>query len=291
MSTNDSGSDGFIPFRGFRTWYRIVGDAKKAAPGKFPVLAIHGSPLSHQSLEPLARIIDTGRSVIFYDQLGCGDSDQPEDQSIWSMELFIDQLATLREALDLNLVHLFGHSFGGMIALEYMFTKPSGIVSLTLHSTPASYPLFGVEWDRLRSELPLDVQETLAKHEAGGTIDDPAYQKAREVFDHRHIWRLDPLPDYLLRALENLQVAKFDLDEWDVRSRLEEIEISTLITSGKYDIVTPMLAEILRDGIAGSEWVIFKESSHYAHAEEPDHFLSIMDGFLTRVEQREVLSD
>jgi pimeloyl-ACP methyl ester carboxylesterase len=99
------------------------------------------------------------------------------------------------------------------------------------------------------------------------------------------------LPDYLLRALENLQVAKFDHDEWDVRRRLGEIEISTLITSGQYDTVTPMLAEMLRDGIAGSKWVLFEESSHYAHAEEPEHFLFIMDDFLTRVEQRDVLSD
>jgi proline-specific peptidase len=285
MSNIDSGSEGFISFRGFNTWYRIIGDTKQSAPGKFPVLALHGSPISHQSLEPLARLINTGRPVIFYDQLGCGNSDQPDDQSIWSMELFVHELATVREALGLSHVHLFGHSFGGMIALEYMLTKPSGIASLTLHSTSASFPLFVAEWARLESELPADIQETLAKHEADGTMDDPAYQEARSVFDQQYIWRLDPLPDYLLRSLENPQVAEFDLDEWDIRSRLGEIETPTLITSGQYDIVTPILAEILQENIAGSEWVLFEESSHYAHAEEPKHFLSILDGFLTRNER------
>jgi len=285
MASLDSSNDGFISFQGYRTWYRIVGDAKQAAPGKFPVLALHGSPVSHQSLEPLARLIETGRPVIFYDQLGCGNSDQPDDQSIWSMELFVDELTTVREALGLGYVHLFGHSFGGMIALEYMLTKPSGIASLTLHSTPASYPLYIAEWARLESELPLDVRETLAKHEADGTMDDPAYQEARNFFDHQHIWRLDPLPDYLLQSLENLQIAELALDEWDIRSRLSEIETPTLITSGQYDTVTPMLAEILQDNIIGSEWVLFEDSSHYAHAEEPEQFLSILDGFLTKHEQ------
>ena len=285
MSNIDSGSDGFISFRGYRTWYRIVGDVKEATPGKCPVLALHGSPVSHHSLEPLARLVDTGRPVIFYDQLGCGNSDQPDDQSIWSMELFVDELATVREALGLSHVHLFGHSFGGVISLEYMLTKPTGIASLTLHSTPVSFPLSGAEESRLRSELPLEVQETLDRHEADGTIDDPEYQEAQDVFAHQHIWRLDPLPDYLLRSLENLQVAEFDLDEWDIRSRLGEIETPTLITSGQYDIVTPMLAEILQDNIAGSEWELFEGSSHYAHAEEPEHFLSNLDGFLTRNEQ------
>jgi len=286
MSDIDSESNGFIPFRGYRMWYRIIGDLKEAASGKFPVLALHGMPISHQSLEPLSRLIDTGRPVIFFDQLGCGNSDQPDDHSIWSWELFVDQLATVREALNLNHVHLFGHSFGGMISLDYMLTKPSGIVSLTLHSTPVSAALFFAEWSRLESELPLDVQEILALHEAEGTTDDPAYQEAREVFDQQHIWRLDPLPDYLQQSLENMQVAEFDFGDWDVRSRLGEIDIPTLITSGRYDTVTPMMAEIVRDGIAGSEWVLFEDSSHYAHAEEPERFLSTVDDFLTRVEQR-----
>jgi L-proline amide hydrolase len=201
------------------------------------------------------------------------------------MELFVDQLETVREALDLNHVHLFGHSFGGQIALEYIFTQPAGIESLTLHSTTPSWELYVEEWNRLESELPNQVQETLSRHEAGGTTDDPAYQEARKVFDHQHIWRLDPLPEYLQSSLENLQVAEFDFDGWDVRDRLGEISVPTLITSGRYDTVTPLLAEILRDGITGSEWALFEEGSHYAHAEEPEHFLSVLDSFLTRVEK------
>jgi len=147
--------------------------------------------------------------------------------------------------------------------------------------------LYGSEWSRLRSELPQDVQETLTAHETNGTTDDPAYQEANAVFDHQHICRLNPWPDYLLQSLENLQVAEFDNADWDFQDHLKEIVVPTLITSGKYDTVTPMMAKILHEGIDGSEWVFFEGSSHYAHAEETEHFLTAMDGFLTRVEQNQ----
>jgi proline-specific peptidase len=242
-------------------------------------------PLSHDSLQPLAKLAESDRPVIFFDQLGCGQSDQPDDTSAWDMGFFVDQISAVREALNLNQVHLFGHSVGGMLSLEHTLAETASIKSLVLHSTPPSMELYINEWDRLESELPEEVQETLARHRAAGTMDDPAYLEAMQVFDHQHIWRLDPLPDYLQRALENLQVADIDIDEWDVRERLKDIRVPTLITSGRYDTVTPMLAEILHNGIAGSKWVLFEESSHYAHSEEPEYFLSVINDFLAQVEQ------
>ena len=285
MSTTFPVSEGFIPFRGYRTWYRIVGDLGQIMPDKCPVLMLHGSPVSHESLEPLERLAETGRPVILYDQLGCGNSDRPDDTSLWSMALFVDEVAVVRHALGLDRIHLLGHSWGGKVALEYTLTQPAGLVSLILHSTRASNSLDEAEFNRLRGELPRDVQTTLYEHEAAGTTDDPAYQEAIRVFDLRHICRIDPWPEFLQRALERPPVGDFNLDDWDIRMRLEEIHIPTLITSGRHDIATPIQVEVLRDGIAGSEWVLFEASSHYAHAEEPNRYLSVVDDFLTRVEQ------
>ena len=94
-----SALDGFIPFRGLRTWYRIVGSGEDS--GKLPMLALHGGPgSSHDYLEPLAELAKTGRRVIFYDQLGgAGNSDQPHDPSMWTVELYRDELATVIESL------------------------------------------------------------------------------------------------------------------------------------------------------------------------------------------------
>jgi pimeloyl-ACP methyl ester carboxylesterase len=78
-------TEAFFPWRGYRTWYRIVGDLARPAPGKFPVLMISGGPdIPHDHLESRQAVATTGRPAIFYDQLGCGNSDQPDDTALRS---------------------------------------------------------------------------------------------------------------------------------------------------------------------------------------------------------------
>ena len=83
-------NEGFVPFRGHRTWYRVVGDDQ--SDGKLPVVLLHGGPgATHDYLEPLEGLAETGgRRVVFYDQIGCGKSDLPEDDSLWVVETFVD---------------------------------------------------------------------------------------------------------------------------------------------------------------------------------------------------------
>ena len=81
----------FISFHGYKTWYRIVGTQEEE--GKLPLLCLHGGPgTPHDYLEPLEAIAATGRRVIFYDQLGCGNSDHPHDPSLWEIELFVEEV-------------------------------------------------------------------------------------------------------------------------------------------------------------------------------------------------------
>jgi L-proline amide hydrolase len=130
--------EGRVPFRGYHTWYRILGDLTEVSAGRFPVLLLHGGPgLSHRTLLPLETLTTTGRSVIFYDQLGSGNSDRPADLSLFNVDFFLDELAAVREALGLERIHLLGHSWGGMLGMEYALTQPSGLLSLILHSTGA----------------------------------------------------------------------------------------------------------------------------------------------------------
>ena len=75
------------------------------------------------------------------------------------------------------------------------------------------------------------------------------------------------------------------LKEWDIRDRLGEIQLPTLVTSGRYDAATPAIAEIVHRGIAGSEWVIFEQSSHAAHLEEEDEYRRVVEDFMRRVEE------
>ena len=104
-------SEGFIPFRGYRTWYRVVGE--RAGPETLPVLLVHGGPrIPSDCLEPMAMLAETGRPVIVYDQLGCGNSDRPDDPSLWSIDLFLDELVAIRNTLALDRLHLLGFSRG-----------------------------------------------------------------------------------------------------------------------------------------------------------------------------------
>lgn len=108
---NFSTTEGFIPFRGYRTWYRIVGNGEE--PGKLPLLVLHGGPgASHDYLEPLEAMANTGRRVIFYDQLGGGNSDHPHNPSMWTVELFVEELGAVRNALALDRLHILGQSWG-----------------------------------------------------------------------------------------------------------------------------------------------------------------------------------
>jgi proline-specific peptidase len=294
-------SEGFVPFRGFRTWYRVVGDVAQPEPaGLLPLLVLHGGPgESHDYLGPLEKLADSGRPIVFYDQLGGGNSDQPQDSALWSVELFLDELATVRQKLGLDHIHLLGYSWGGMLAMEYALTQPAGLASLILSSSPASIPQWVAEANRLREELPQEVEETLRHHEEAGTTDEPAYEEEAMVYYKRHLCRLDPWPEPLMRALAKLEAnpevsntmwgtsefhATGTLKEWDIRDRLGEIQLPTLITSGRYDAATPTIAETVHRGIAGSEWVIFEQSAHAAHLEEEDEYRRVVNDFMRRVE-------
>ena len=289
--------EGVLEFRGHRVWYASVGEEDEL-PGKLPLLCLHGGPgAGHDYLESLAAVARRGRRVIFYDQLGCGNSDQPDDPSLWNVPLFVEEVGVVRAALGLDRLHLLGQSWGGMLAMEYALKQPAGVASLTIASSPASMIQWVAEANRLREGLPADVQATLQRHEAAGTTDSEEYRSAVMDFYRRHVIRLDPMPEAVARTFAKLErspqvyltmngPSEFHvvgtLRDWDIVARLPEIEAPTLVTSGRHDEATPLIAETVHRGIRGSEWVIFESSSHMAHVEEADRYMTVLDEFLCR---------
>lgn len=300
MNTEIPTKEGFVSFRGYNVWYRIVGG--REAPNKLPLLCLHGGPgATHDYLEPLEAMAATGRRVIFYDQLGAGNSDHPSNPSMWTVALFVEELGVMRHALGLERVHILGSSWGGMLAMEYALTQPAGLASLIIADSPASMPQWAAEANRLRAELPPEVQETLLKHETAGTTDDAAYQEAMMVFYRRHVCRLNPWPDCVNRTFEKLKQSpevyytmngpsEFHvigvLKDWDIMNRLGEIRVPTLVIGGRYDEATPAITETVHRGIPSSEWVIFENSSHTPHLEETERYMQVLTNFLYRVESQ-----
>lgn len=108
-------------------WYRRVG-----AGSAIPLLTLHGGPgASSDYLEPLTALADE-RPVILYDQLGGGKSDRPDKPALWTLGRFVEELTQLCARLGLRQFHLYGHSWGSMLALEYALNQPAGLVSLIL---------------------------------------------------------------------------------------------------------------------------------------------------------------
>jgi proline-specific peptidase len=285
--------EGYVDFRGYRTWYRFVGELNTPVT---PLLALHGGPGStHNYFGPLEGLA-AERPVVLYDQIGCGKSDRPEEIG-WSVEVFRDELAAVRDQLGLERIHLLGTSWGGMLAQEHVLAGARGIVSLTLSSTLANLALWNEEQLRLRSELPPDVIEVLDRHERAGTYDDPEYEEAMEAYFDRHFYRgpkpraeLDAMAAQkatdVYRAMQgpNEWTTTGALKGWDTRNRLREIDVPTLVVRGRYDMCTEPIAAELVDGIQGAREVVLEHSSHTPVLEETERYLEVVGEFLRDAE-------
>jgi len=291
--------DGRISYREGFTWFRVYGD--DGEPDRLPVLCLHGGPgAAHDSLVAARSLAATGRRVIFHDQYGCGRSSLPGPRpGLWNVELFVEELAEVRRALDLDRIHILGHSWGGMLAVEHLFTRPEGIASVVLASAPMSIPQWESEANRLLDAFGPDFAATVRRHEAAGTLDDPEYLDAMAVFRARHFAARRPQPtpwrppegvylgnDEVNRAMYGPLVFTVlgNFREWNVIDRLGEIDVPVLVTCGRDDMATPEIADTAHRGIAGSEMVIFEHSAHVPHADEPELFTAVVADFIARHE-------
>ena len=177
MNTEMPTKKGFVSFHGYNVWYRVIGDREEL--GKLKLLCLHGGPgFTWDSFEPLEAMHATGRRVIFYDQLGSGNSDEPHNPSMYTVDLYVQEVGVVRRALGLDRVHILGHSWGGMLVMECALTQPAGLASLILADTGASAPQWVAEMRCLVAELQPEVQQTIVKHEAAGTTGSPEHQEA-----------------------------------------------------------------------------------------------------------------
>ena len=295
----DPSRTGTVDFGSYETWYRVTGDLNG---GQVPLVVLHGGPgAAHNYLLEIAGLASTGRPVIHYDQLGCGNSTHLRDRGaeFWTVELFLEQLANLLEKLDVGPHHLLGQSWGGMLGAEYAVTRPSGLQSLVISNSPASMDLWVAEANRLRQDLPSDVRDALSQHEANGTTDDPAYLAATQVFYDRHVCRVLPNPPEVVATMTQLNEDPTvyhtmngpnefycigSLRTWSIIERLDAIVAPTLLISGRHDEATPGTVQPFYDRIADVRWTIFEESSHMPFVEEPEHYRDVVGAFLAEHE-------
>lgn len=281
-------SEGYIDVPGGKVWYRVVGEGDET-----PLLCLHGGPgATHHVLEPLEALADR-RRVIFYDQLGCGKSDRPEDPSLWTVDRFVEELVQVRAALELDNLHLFGSSWGGVLAMQYVLDRQPDLQSLILCGSPASMPRWTADCKELLEQLPAEVVKVIYEHEAAGFTTCPEYVAATMSFYREHMCRLNPWPaglersfteyGYLVYAVMN-GPGEFTvigtLKDWDVTDRLGEIKVPTLLVGGRYDECRPAHLEDMHRRIPGSQLAIIEDASHLCFAEQPAEFTALINSFL-----------
>jgi len=284
--------EGFVPFKGYKTYYKIVGRAKA---GKLPLLCLHGGPgVPHDYLLPFEDIVRTGRQVIFYDQLGCGQSDKPDTDTLFTIKTYVQEVDAVRQALGLKKLHVLGQSWGGMLTMEYLLTRPKGVACAVIESSPSDIPLWVEEANRLREDLPPDQNAILLRHEQAGTTDSPEYQAAMQVFYDRHVCRVVPNPDYVQHAIANTGrqylvmngPSEFHIvgtiKNWRVTNKLHQIKTPVLFMSGIYDECTPIVAKQVVDALPNCEWVLWQHSSHMCHVEERPAVMKTVASFIKR---------
>jgi len=283
--------DGFVRVLGYRIYYKLIG-----RPLKGTLLCLHGGPGgSHWSMINMADLASLGYRVVWYDQLGCGKSEKPKSYRDYTIERSADEADAVRRRLHLGRVHLWGYSYGGPLALQTILAHPSGFLSLVVSSGWASTREWNSEIHRLISQLPAEMRRAIEAGEAKRRYDDPTYRKALAEFMRRHFSDLRVTPYNMATDTVNLKILRTmacdpeaftvtgNLASWNVKRKLNQIRVPTLVTVGARDLVTPACARSIHGGIKGSRLVIFKKSGHDALFKERDLYMDTVRNFLDNI--------
>ena len=282
---------GRIPYAGFQTSYTIVGEGDKT-----PLLTLHGGPGAGSGyLRSLDPVSESGRKIIYYDQLGCGRSPADSNPSRWTIEFFVEELKTVVRALGLECFHMFGQSWGGFLAINYAAENPAGLKSLILANVPVDWPLWDAEGQRLAAEMPFPYREVLLRAIKNRSEDDPAYPEAWAAFFQKH-WvhrpELPPMdnepPTEPGRVMEGMVAfhTTGTLREADATALLPLIKVPALVISGEYDQCTDRMVEKMMNGLPRAVGPVkLKDSGHISNADDPEGLNRVVRDFLKSVDE------
>jgi len=288
--------EGRMPYLGYETYYRIVGENKG---NKKPLLLLHGGPGStHNYFEVLDDLAEKdGRQLIMYDQLGCGNSYLDGHPELWTKETWLNELIALRKHLGLDEVHILGQSWGGMLAIIYECEcKPEGVASYILSSTLPYNAIWESEQKRRVGYLPKEMQEAIAKAEKTGNYSDPDYDVAITEFMTRHC--AGPFGPDAAECLTRKKKAGTEayvagwgpneftptgsLRDYNYMDQLKDFSKPTLICNGGEDLCSPYIAKLMFDAIPNAKWELFRYSRHMCFVDEEELYEKVLMEWLNQ---------
>lgn len=283
--------EGFFELDEYDLYYRAVGT------GDTVVLGLHGGPGgSSDYLAPLAQHGSERVTVYLYDQFGAGQSDRPAagDFDRYTVDHYREEVDAVRRELDAESVILYGHSWGGMLALEYVLAYPDNVSKLILSGALHDVSDAIEVMKRARQEeLTDDELKTVREHEANRDFDDPEYQELTEkVYSERlirveePIWREKIEPNMDIYGLmwgptEYALAETARLRGWSVKERVAEIETPTLVLVGEHDEIGPEISRDIADRLPNAQLEVLKDASHHSYWDNPDEHYEVVEAFLS----------
>ena len=259
---------------------------------------LHGGPgTPSYYLNPLSPL-GKDRKVITFDQLGCGRSDAISDTTLMTIDNFVEQVNKLLAALQIDKVHLYGHSWGTMLGMDYYLKYPQKIKSLILASPCLSVDLWESDADSLISTLPDSVQIILHNNINGVPQDSAVLARAVTVYSNSFYTRKTPISadidsanlatgwnvyNYMWGSNEFFALGT--LKNYDRTKELSSIKVPTLYTCGDFDSATPKTLKYYQSLTPNSKLVVFENAGHYTMHDNPEDNISVISEFLEAVEK------
>jgi len=228
---------------------------KRMGSGPIKVLLLHGGPgFSHEYLEAMESFLpQAGIEMYYYDQLGCNNSDQPDDPSLWTLARYTREVEEVRRALGLERFVLFGHSWGGMLAIEYALDHQQHLRGLVVSNMTAGVQSYLKRTAALKRQLPPDSLARLEALEAKEDYESPEYDRIMmEELYPRMLCRIQPWPEPVTRAFRHANLKIYNqmqgksefvvtgnLKDWERWDRLREIRVKALTIGAQYDEMDP----------------------------------------------------
>jgi len=278
----------------FKVWTKRFGHHPK-----IKILLLHGGPaMTHEYMECFETFFQReGFEFYEYDQLGSYYSDQPKDSSLWTTGRFVDEVEQVRQAIgaDGSNFYLLGNSWGGILAMEYALAHQKNLKGLLISNMMASAPAYGkYAQEVLAKQMEPSVLKEIREIEARKDFANPRYMELLiPHFYKKHICRLEEWPDGFNRAMKHANGEVYTLMQgpsefgisgrlanWDIKSRLKEIAVPTLMIGAKYDTMDPEAMEEQSKLVQKGRFLFCPNGSHLSMWDDQKVFMNGVVGFI-----------
>lgn len=286
------------PVGDFKVWTKRFG-----SNAKIKVLLLHGGPaMTHEYMECFETFFQReGFEFYEYDQLGSYYSDQPTDSSLWTTERFVEEVEQVRQAIgaDSSNFYVLGNSWGGILAMEYALKYQQNLKGLLIANMVASAPEYGKYAEEvLAKQMKPDVLTEVRSIEAKKDFSNPRYMELLlPHYYHEHICRLEEWPDALNRSMKHANMTVYTmmqgpsefgisgrLANWDIKSRLKEIAVPTLMIGAKHDTMDPKAMEEQSKMVQRGRYLHCPNGSHLAMWDDQQVFMTGVIRFIHAVD-------